>query len=536
MPKKLLVADDSVTIHKVIELILSDEDFAITSVNNGKEAISSLKTLTPDIVLADIEMPEVGGFELSKYIKDNKGGIPVILMASAFDTVDEGEIAKCGAKGYIKKPFEAQELLNKLGSALGKPITSSKGSEPPSKAASSKKDKPAPPPTKKDSSVSSIDIDALISETKDNTADATDIGEESNDKQPDILSEVDINDLLSGVETDEDMKIAETSFMEEPIEPNANAEKSGESSEQDDMALWAAALEEQKQVEAKKDTPDADEPVSDITDEELGELLKEPTDTDRIKNAPVLEDIDENLINETALIEDVLVKADISQDANINKTPKLDKQKDLDFTPDTETVGDISSILEQKIDSKRPLKGSETPSKPFVPFGIIPDIQHPNIKGGLEPFLSKADLLNILQYGVNQKISEILSILDNQTILTILKESFKEFIDQGVKETSENFSDIINSAVDNKINEMLNNINLENILNQVISSTIKGIFREFDNNIIQITKGLIEQNISSMLQEKLLPLKTELQGIIWERLPEMAENIIKKEIEMINKD
>ncbi|MBF0473565.1 MAG: hypothetical protein HQK93_07510, partial [Nitrospirae bacterium] len=159
--------------------------------------------------------------------------------------------------------------------------------------------------------------------------------------------------------------------------------------------------------------------------------------------------------------------------------------------------------------------------------GIIPNLgNQTNIAGGNDPFLSKMDLLSILQYGVNQKISEILSSLDNESIVGVLKESFKEFISQSVAETSENFANLINTAVDNKINDMLNNINLENILNQVISSTIKGIFREFDNNIINITKNLIEQNINEMLQEKLLPIKSEIQAIVWEKLPEMAENII----------
>jgi CheY-like chemotaxis protein len=521
MPKKLLAADDSVTIHKVIELILADEDFVITSVYNGKEAIKSLKNQTPDVVLADIEMPDIGGFELARHIRDNMGGkiIPVILMASAFDTVDDAEVTKCGAKGYIKKPFEAQELLNKISSVLGQPVKKAPA-------------KPAAPRNveikseKQNSSVSEFDIDALLSEGgKDRNTDTGDDLEEMDQKSAeDMLSEIDLNSLLEGVAVEQDMKIAETSFMDEAM-LSGGAENN---QEQDDMDLWAEALNEQKNVEDKKNNPDADIQASDLTDDGLDDLLKEPTDTDRIKNAPFEDKEDnEDLMIETSLIDDFAVEAAISEDKRLKN---VSKDIEIEETPDTETVADISAILEETIETKKYPK--------FTPVGVIPNIgEHStNIAGGMDPFLSKADLLNILQYGVNQKISEILSTLDNQAIVSVLKESFKEFISQSVEETSENFADMINTAVDNKINEMLNKINLENILNQVISSTIKGIFREFDNNIIKITKDLIEQNISAMLQEKLLPLKAEIQGIVWEKLPEMAENIIKKEIEMIKTD
>ncbi|MBF0473566.1 MAG: response regulator, partial [Nitrospirae bacterium] len=325
MPKKLLAADDSVTIHKVIELILSDEDFVITAVHNGKEAIKSLKTLTPDIVLADIEMPELGGYELSKYIRDNMGDkkIPVILMASAFDTIDDAEVAKCGAIGYIKKPFEAQELLNKIGSVLGKPVKKA-----PSKPAAPKSDETIA--DNLNSNVSEFDIDALLTEGGKKNID---VGEdqENQDQQSseNMLSEIDLNSLLNGVDADLDMKIAETSFMEEPIAPQGD--KEGVDQEQADMDLWAEAFTEQKLVEEKKKNPTAadDAAIPDLVDDALNDLLKEPTDTDRIKNAPVEEDIkednieiDEDIFNKTSLIEDLAVETTIIENKNLKKAVK----------------------------------------------------------------------------------------------------------------------------------------------------------------------------------------------------------------------
>ncbi|RMG05153.1 MAG: response regulator [Nitrospirae bacterium] len=116
MSKKLLLADDSVTIQKVVELILADEDFEIRSANNGDEAWSLVKEFMPDVVLADIEMPSTNGYQLCEKIKndDSTKHIPVILLAGAFEPLDEELAAKVGADDHLVKPFESQELISKL--------------------------------------------------------------------------------------------------------------------------------------------------------------------------------------------------------------------------------------------------------------------------------------------------------------------------------------------------------------------------------------------------------------------------------------
>lgn len=116
MSKKLLLADDSVTIQKVVELILADEDYEIKSANNGDEAWSLVKEFMPDVVLADIEMPSTNGYQLCEKIKndDSTKHIPVILLAGAFEPLDEELAAKVGADDHLVKPFESQELISKL--------------------------------------------------------------------------------------------------------------------------------------------------------------------------------------------------------------------------------------------------------------------------------------------------------------------------------------------------------------------------------------------------------------------------------------
>lgn len=120
MAKKLLLADDSITIQKVVELVLSEEDFQIKAVNNGQDALKQLEAFKPDIVLADIEMPQVNGYQLCERIKKNQttSHIPVVLLAGAFEPLDDELAKNVGADGYIIKPFESQELISKVNAAL----------------------------------------------------------------------------------------------------------------------------------------------------------------------------------------------------------------------------------------------------------------------------------------------------------------------------------------------------------------------------------------------------------------------------------
>ncbi|TAN41376.1 MAG: response regulator [Nitrospirae bacterium] len=120
MAWKLLLADDSITIQKVVELVLAEEDFEIKSVSNGEDALNLLSSFVPDIVLADIEMPKLNGYQLCDKIRQNPAtaSIPVILLAGAFEPIDAELAQKVGADDSVIKPFESQELISKINSIL----------------------------------------------------------------------------------------------------------------------------------------------------------------------------------------------------------------------------------------------------------------------------------------------------------------------------------------------------------------------------------------------------------------------------------
>lgn len=117
---KLLLADDSITMQKLVELILAEEGFEIMSTSNGEEALAVIPSFQPDIVLADVEMPKINGYQLCDKIKQNTytSRLPVILLAGAFEQFDEELAKKVGADDFIIKPFESQELIGKVHAAL----------------------------------------------------------------------------------------------------------------------------------------------------------------------------------------------------------------------------------------------------------------------------------------------------------------------------------------------------------------------------------------------------------------------------------
>ncbi len=131
MPKKLLVADDSVTIHKVVTLTFADEDVVIDTVTDGAQAIERAKKIKPDFVLADVFMPGRNGYEVCQSLKSDPelAGVPVILMVGTFEAFDEGEAARVKCDGHLTKPFDTSELLRMFKSLTGRKLESTQGAK-----------------------------------------------------------------------------------------------------------------------------------------------------------------------------------------------------------------------------------------------------------------------------------------------------------------------------------------------------------------------------------------------------------------------
>jgi CheY-like chemotaxis protein len=131
MKRRILLADDSVTIQKVIELTFMDEDYDVRAVSNGDEALALLPEVDPHFVIADVHMPGTNGYEVCRRAKQLRPDVPVLLLVGTFEPFDEGQARAVGADSFLKKPFDSQELLQRVQELL----TAKAASAPPPAAA-----------------------------------------------------------------------------------------------------------------------------------------------------------------------------------------------------------------------------------------------------------------------------------------------------------------------------------------------------------------------------------------------------------------
>ncbi len=116
----LLLVDDSVTIQRVIELTFADEGIRVISVSDGQSAIAHLDAETPDIVLADVGMPDVDGYKVAAHVKRTPAlaHVPVLLLTGAFEPIDEPRARATGCEGVLVKPFEPRHVIRTVRSLL----------------------------------------------------------------------------------------------------------------------------------------------------------------------------------------------------------------------------------------------------------------------------------------------------------------------------------------------------------------------------------------------------------------------------------
>ena len=123
MRRKLLLADDSPTIQRVIELTFAAEAYDVSCVSDGQQAIDAILADPPDVVVADIDMPEKSGYEVSSFVKDapHLRHIPVVLLTGAFEPIDEAKAQAARADAVLAKPFEPRAVVDQVRALVAAP-------------------------------------------------------------------------------------------------------------------------------------------------------------------------------------------------------------------------------------------------------------------------------------------------------------------------------------------------------------------------------------------------------------------------------
>jgi CheY-like chemotaxis protein len=122
--QKLLLADDSVTIQKVVNLTFADEGIEVISVGDGDSAMEKILETSPDIILVDVNMPGLSGYEICERLRKSPAFLqtPVILLVGSFEPFDEEEAKRVGADDYLTKPFQSiRQLVQKVNTLLNQP-------------------------------------------------------------------------------------------------------------------------------------------------------------------------------------------------------------------------------------------------------------------------------------------------------------------------------------------------------------------------------------------------------------------------------
>ena len=110
MPKTILLADDSSTIRKIVELTFNGTDIRVESFDSGAAALENMDRVKPDLIMVDVVMPGPTGYDLCKHVKAVGASIPVVLLSSAFEPYDHDLALACGADRHLIKPFESRLL------------------------------------------------------------------------------------------------------------------------------------------------------------------------------------------------------------------------------------------------------------------------------------------------------------------------------------------------------------------------------------------------------------------------------------------
>ena len=125
---KVMVADDDKNIVELLRLYLEKEDFAVITANDGEEALAKFSPEAPDIVLLDIMMPKLDGWQVLREIR-KKSNTPIIMLTAKGETFDKVLGLELGADDYVVKPFDAKEIVARIKAVLRRTGKTSDGGD-----------------------------------------------------------------------------------------------------------------------------------------------------------------------------------------------------------------------------------------------------------------------------------------------------------------------------------------------------------------------------------------------------------------------
>ena len=117
MSTKILVVDDDINICEAIKLYLVNEGYEVKTANDGEEGIKAFKSFEPDLVLLDIMLPQLDGWQVCREIRKTSA-TPIIMVTAKDETFDKVLGLELGADDYVTKPFDTKEIVARIKAVL----------------------------------------------------------------------------------------------------------------------------------------------------------------------------------------------------------------------------------------------------------------------------------------------------------------------------------------------------------------------------------------------------------------------------------
>ena len=116
MGNKILIVDDEPNILLSLEFIIKNAGFSVKTASDGEEALDQIREWSPDLVLLDVNMPKLDGFEVCQIVRDNSAydSLKIIMLTAKGRQVEREKGLALGADDYISKPFSNQEIVEKV--------------------------------------------------------------------------------------------------------------------------------------------------------------------------------------------------------------------------------------------------------------------------------------------------------------------------------------------------------------------------------------------------------------------------------------
>lgn len=529
MEHKVLIADDSLTIQKVIKITLSNEPFVLSDCTDADELVSSVEEFKPAIVLLDFNLSEnKTGYDLCKEIKEVAPNVQILMLFGAFDTIDEGLLQGAGCSYHIVKPFDGTKFIN-LCRSMAQDHDSNSGDAQSSDDFDFSTDSPVTEPP-------------VIEEENEATSD---IGDDWVVNQPNVID----NDIP------------------EPIEAETSAEVGDDLSKS--MEDWG--MEIPGKIDAGSDSIDHMDIPAPIDSEESYESMDMPEPIEAAQDfpEPINNEEDTQLpSNDDLEYPDMMTSSDAStEDVEEVKAPS---NSDLEY-PDMDSLDNLEVETSRPEPSLTPiseLHDNQAEEQIEVSQGGTDSEEAlKNLENEIQDEMEENDLWAADEYEVptieveeNYTDKEVkasegedFKSMDLDDLPQIEPHGLEKVVDNTDEETSsdsyQSFDDEEEHDLNNSPEDFPADVMEEDLEYPDVASMKDEVEESMDkiDDAIKTPERLVsadfEEKLQRELTEKLTPIVEEyvkeycansIEKIAWEIIPDLAENVIKKEIQKIS--